>query len=143
VAAVLAAIVGLSPFIGTGQEEYRVVRAGGGVRCISKNQPDVIATVTYRAEDANKSEVPSLSAMERATLRRISSKVHSGTLRFAWIRPPYPRLPDFVVFDAKQGPCPAIPGYGVLNGSCNVFFSPTRDRPLAAAPFCVGHTHPL
>jgi hypothetical protein len=125
------------------QEAYRAVAEGGGLRCVPAAGGSGGMT-TYRVADLGKPGVPRLTVTESSTVRRISAKVRSRTLRFTVLRDRVdPRLPALVVFDAKLGVCPTIPGYGVLNGPCNLFFAPAREQPLAAAPDCIGHDAPM
>jgi hypothetical protein len=70
--------------------------------------------------DLGRPGTPALSGAEREMLRKIMRYVHPSTLRVAFVG----TARRMIVFDAIYGPCYAgAPGYFLLNGECNAFYS--------------------
>jgi hypothetical protein len=89
-------------------------------------------TIDQRHRDAT------LTREQQKTVNDIARYLRSSTLRFVFI------ARDLVVFDAYDGPCePSAPGYRVLNGSCNLRYSPTDNfTRLSSVPDCWGTPYP-
>ncbi len=72
---------------------------------------------SFRVSDIGGNGVPKLLPKEVNIARHIEHYLKSPTLRFSHVGG------EFVVFDATDGPCyGGIPGYAVLNGSCNEIY---------------------
>lgn len=101
--------------------------------------------IFYAISEAGKPGAPHLSGTELETLARIRSLGRFKSLRFAKISHfENRRRQTFVVFDSRLGDCPdSIPGYGVLNGPCNLIFNPVRSVALFYFPSCIDHEKPL
>lgn len=99
-----------------------VVAAGAGKAC---NVNGNIGPPSYLANSIGRPGIPHLNETQRAQILEIMKYVHSSTLRFAFVGG------EFVVYDAKGGPCIGSP-YSVMNFGCNEFYS-TTDFDSASA----------
>jgi len=107
-----------SPIINSGRV-IQALRRDHSVSCVVDG---VKGPQTYLYTDVGKSGVMQLSTERLVLLRRIAHYVTSPSLRFGNVGK------EFIVFDASYGPCAGgAPGYWVLNGGCNEYFSPTDD----------------
>jgi hypothetical protein len=99
---------------------------------------------SYAVNDISEPGFPRLTPSEATLVRRIRRYVQSPTLRIAWLPPHgYRKRPEFVVFDAVDGPCSKTVAYGVLNGWCNEMYQPSLDPYSTwAAPECGNGTPP-
>ena len=99
--------------------DIKALEHNHSIRCVVDR---VIGPPSYRFRDIGKPDVIRLSKAQLALVRGIAHYVTSDTLRFAFIGK------EFIVYDAVYGPCAGgAPGYWVLNGGCNEYFSPTDD----------------
>jgi hypothetical protein len=99
----------------------------------------------FRLSEIDRTDEVRLSNRERSTIRRIARKVSSPSLRFLIIpfeqRFGHDRL---AVFNARLGDCQhSIPGYGILNASCNTLINPSEEPMIESAPSCIDHTSPM
>jgi len=105
--------------VDAGTRDVYEVHQGISVRC----QVDgADGPRSYLVADIGHIGVPKLSAAARAVIETIRPYGHRDTLRFLFFGK------ELVVFDAVYGPCFASsPGYWVLNGACNEYYSPTDN----------------
>ena len=95
-------------------------RSGYGTACLVNGRT---GRPSYLVRELGRQGTPALSAAEAEMLRKIMRYVHPSTLRVAFIG----TARTMIVFDAIYGPCYAgAPGYFVLNGACNDFYSPVE-----------------
>ena len=91
-------------------------------KAIFRNRDYDVGPATYLVREIGAAGVPRPSRRELRTIAAIRGYVKSPVLRFAYIGG------RFIVYDAVAGPCVAsAPGYWVLNGGCNEFYSPTDN----------------
>jgi hypothetical protein len=96
-----------------------VLKVGLGTECELDGK---ISPASYNVQDLGASGVPAVSSKDRNMLAKIMKFVRTPTLRFTYLRG------EFLVFDAVAGPCAAgAPGYFVLNGACNEYYTPPLD----------------
>ena len=111
---------------------YVRTRSRHGIGCLGNVPPGQTPNPepppeSYPAALAGEPGVPRLTAAESAMLRRIRRAVRSKTLRIAWVDGSSD-APEFIVFDATDGPCETwAGGYAVLNGDCNEFYEPGEN----------------
>ncbi|ERR1700681_338392 len=111
------------------------VPVGAGVTCTPWSAPGAPRNtsptpVSYRVTDIGKRGVPILDSRSRMVLRRIERAHRSRTLRFAylfWPGQPVGTRGQFIIFDAKDGPCAEGSYYRVLNGAANEFYQPAEN----------------
>jgi hypothetical protein len=109
---------------------------GAGIACFIDGRQ--FGPVSFAVRDVGRPGVPRLLPNDYATLRQIEQYVHSRVLRFTYVETP---KPEFIVYNAKLGPCTTIiPGYEILNKSCNEAWAPTQG--LGAAPDCLNPRRP-
>jgi hypothetical protein len=108
-------------------------RIGLGMACRNEG---ATGPAGYSVHDMGKPRVPKLDAQDRAMLRSIMRFVHLTTLRFAY-------APNFIVYDADDGPCSGHP-YAVLNlPGCNAMYWPLNTRHgQFPAMGCYSHPRP-
>lgn len=119
-----------APYESAGIEQ----RSGKGIACLVNGR---LSPPSYSARDALRSGTPALAAAERDMLQKIMRYVHPSTLRIAFLG----TARRMIVFDAVHGPCyGSAPGYFVLNGGCNEFYSPFDGD--GSVPECVAAPRP-
>jgi hypothetical protein len=97
----------------------KLIAAGLGTACELDGKQ---SAVSFSAHDIGATGVPPLSMEERSLIEKISKYVPEKTLRFAYLGS------ELLIFDAVAGPCAAqAPGYFVLNGACNEYYTPPLD----------------
>jgi hypothetical protein len=96
-----------------------------GTQCVPYGKSAPEGPRSYLISDLGKPGVPELDGGERQTVRQIQRYVHAKTLRFAFVG----RFSqEFIVFNAKLGPCLDTAGaYTLLNGECGDFYEPGED----------------
>ena len=89
------------------------------------------APVSYSVADIGQKAVPRLSRRQLSEIAAIERRVHSRTLRFAYVVDES-SSDGFIVFDATQGPCADFAlGYPVLNASSKNDYYEPGENPYA------------
>jgi hypothetical protein len=96
-----------------------------GTQCVPYGKSAPEGPRSFLVRDLGKPGVPALDSDQLKTIHQIQQYVHAKTLRFAFVGR---ASQDFIVFNAKLGPClDAAGGYVLLNGECGDFYEPGED----------------
>jgi hypothetical protein len=97
------------------------IRIGSAIEC--RTNDESIGPPSYAAGVGTAIEGPVLrNKADLASLRQIRRTLNSPTLRYAYVSG------EFIVYNAKDGPCGAGAPYDVINGRCSEGYAPL-DRP--------------